>query len=53
MIAGVTPDLARIFGHSGLTDTIGRDNIIESTDELLGALDTALARARAWLADRA
>ncbi|WP_068165216.1 SulP family inorganic anion transporter [Rhodococcus phenolicus] len=53
VIAGVTPDLARIFGHSGLTDTIGRDNIIESTDELLGALDTALARARAWLADRA
>ncbi|WP_050065232.1 SulP family inorganic anion transporter [Rhodococcus sp. RD6.2] len=51
VLAGVTPALARIFEHSGLTEVIGRENVVESTDEVFGALDTATARARAWLAD--
>lgn len=49
MVAGVEPDLARIFDHSGLTATLGRDNVIVATDEVFGALDTAVDRARQWL----
>ncbi|MFF0814866.1 SulP family inorganic anion transporter [Rhodococcus sp. NPDC003318] len=52
VIAGVTPTLTRILERSGLTDVVGRENVVESTDEILGALDTAVTRARAWLADR-
>jgi SulP family sulfate permease len=51
MIAGVTPQVARILDRSGLTQLIGKDNVIPATDELFGALDRAVNDARRWIAD--
>jgi SulP family sulfate permease len=53
MIAGVTPEVARVFNRSGLTRLIGADNVILATDEVFGALNTAVSGARQWIADHA
>ena len=42
---------ARVFNRSGLTGLIGADNVILATDELFGALNSALRDARRWIAD--
>ena len=42
---------ARVFNRSGLTRLIGADNVILATDELFGALNSALRDARRWIAD--
>src|SRR5262249_57084456 len=45
MIAGVTPQVVRILGRSGLTQLIGEDNVIPATDEVFGALNQAMPEA--------
>jgi SulP family sulfate permease len=51
MIVGVTPEVARILDRSGLTQLVGKDNVIPATDEIFGALDRAMDDARRWIAD--
>jgi SulP family sulfate permease len=50
MIAGVTPEVARVLSRSGLTGLIGADNVILATDEVFGALNHAMTGARTWIA---
>jgi sulfate permease, SulP family len=48
----VTPTAARILDRGGLPDVLGPDGIVAATDEVFGALDTAVARGRQWVAGR-
>jgi sulfate permease, SulP family len=50
IIAGITPAAARILDRGGLTEMLGPDGIVAATDRIFGGLDTAVARARAWIA---
>jgi hypothetical protein len=50
MIAGVTPQVARVFSRSGLTALIGADNVISAAGELFGALNGAMTVAQKWIA---
>ena len=52
MIVGVTPHVARVLERSGLTQLIGKDNVIPATDEIFGPLNQAMTDARRWIADR-
>lgn len=52
IVAGVTPEVAAVLTRGGLDDVLGSDGIVEGTDEVLGALDTAVARGRDWIAGR-
>lgn len=51
MMAGVSPTLDRVLRSSGFADTLGPDAIVPATDEVFEALDTAVARARSWIAN--
>ncbi|KRD19529.1 transporter [Mycobacterium sp. Root265] len=52
IIAGVTPAVAQVLTRGGLAEVLGPDGIVEGTDEVLGALNTAVARGRDWIAGR-
>jgi SulP family sulfate permease len=52
IIAGVTPAVAQVLTRGGLAEILGPDGIVEGTDEVLGALNTAVSRGRDWIADR-
>lgn len=52
IIAGVTPASSQVLTRGGLAEVLGLDGIVEGTDEVLGALDTAVARGRDWIAGR-
>ncbi|MHA3019813.1 SulP family inorganic anion transporter [Mycobacterium sp. BMJ-28] len=52
IIAGVTPGAQRILERGGITEEIGADGIVPATDRVFGALDTAVARGRDWIAER-
>ena len=52
IVAGVTPAAARILERGGLHDVLGADGIVPATDQVFGALDTAVARGREWIAGR-
>jgi sulfate permease, SulP family len=49
IIAGVTPAVAKILDRGGLTEVLGADGIVPATDEVFGALNTAVARGRQWI----
>jgi len=51
VIAGVTPQTARVLDRSGLTALLGEGSLIPATDEILGALNQAMIIARQWIAD--
>ncbi|WP_405135263.1 SulP family inorganic anion transporter [Nocardia sp. NBC_01388] len=44
ILAGVRPAQMQAMNRTGITDLLGRDNIIPATSELLGPLDIALRR---------
>ncbi len=52
IVAGVTPAAERILERGGLHDVLGADGIVPATDQVFGALDTAVARGREWIAGR-
>lgn len=52
IIAGVTPETEEVLRRGGLTEVLGEDGFVAATDEVLGALDTAVARGRDWIAGR-
>ncbi len=52
IVAGVTPAAEKILERGGLLDVLGADGIVPATDEVFGALDTAVARGREWIAGR-
>jgi SulP family sulfate permease len=52
IVSGVQPQLARLLEHSGLAERLGEGGVVPASGELFGPLDTALATARAWLAER-
>ncbi|OMC35107.1 transporter [Mycobacterium sp. GA-1841] len=52
MIAGVNPGTAEVLRRGGLDDLLGDDGIVPATDRIFGALDIAVERGRAWVADR-
>jgi SulP family sulfate permease len=52
IIAGVTPASARVLQRGGLADVLGDDGLVPSTERIFGALDIAVERGRAWIADR-
>jgi SulP family sulfate permease len=52
IVAGVTPAALRILERGGLEDVLGEDGIVPATDRVFGALDTAVARGREWIAGR-
>ncbi len=43
IVAGVTPAAERILERGGLDDVLGADGIVPATDQVFGALDTAVA----------
>ena len=53
IIAGVTPAADRILERGGLLDVLGADGIVPATDRIFGPLNTAVERAREWIAGRA
>lgn len=52
IIAGVTPAVEQVLTRGGLAEVLGPDGIVQGTDEVLGALNTAVARGRDWIAGR-
>ena len=50
IISGVTPAAARILHRGGLDEILGEDGIVPAGDKLFGPLETAVARAKAWIA---
>jgi sulfate permease, SulP family len=52
IVAGVTPATAAVLTRGGLAEVLGPDGIVEGTDEVLGALEIAVARGRDWIAGR-
>ena len=52
IVAGVTPAAERILERGGLHDVLGADGIVPATDQVLGALDTAVACGKEWIAGR-
>ena len=50
IISGVTPAAARILQRGGLDEILGEDGVVPAGDKLFGPLETAVARARAWIA---
>ena len=44
--------VVRILERGGLHDVLGADGIVPATDQVFGALDTAVARGREWIAGR-
>lgn len=52
IIAGATPATAKILRRGDLDDVLGEDGIVDATDRVFGATDTAVARGREWIAGR-
>jgi len=52
IVAGVTPATTQVLTRGGLGEVLGPDGIVEGTDEVLGALNTAVERGRDWIAGR-
>ncbi|MET0757958.1 MAG: solute carrier family 23 protein [Mycobacterium sp.] len=50
IVSGVTPAAARILQRGGLDEILGEDGIVPAGERLFGPLETAVARARAWIA---
>jgi SulP family sulfate permease len=50
IISGVNPGTAEVLQRGGLDDVLGDDGIVAATDRVLGALDIAVERGRAWVA---
>ncbi len=50
IVSGVTPAAARILRRGGLDEILGEDGIVPAGEKLFGPLETAVARARAWIA---
>lgn len=50
IICGVDSTTAQVLQRGGLDDLLGPDGIVPATDHVFGALDTAVARGRAWIA---
>ncbi len=52
LIVGVDQETLAVFERSGLTERVGKENIIPATDEVFGDLEIAVAEANAWVAQR-
>ena len=52
IVAGVTPAAEKILERGGLLDVLGADGVVPATDEVFGALKTAVGRGREWIAGR-
>jgi SulP family sulfate permease len=52
ILVGLDEETMRVFERSGALTRLGTDNVIPATDEVLGALDRAMAEATAWIAAR-
>jgi SulP family sulfate permease len=52
-MAGVSPEVQRIFERSGFRSLLGADHVIPAGPEVFGALNEAVVRAKGWLADNA
>jgi SulP family sulfate permease len=50
MIAGVTPAAVQILQRRGLADVLGKAASCRPPTGVFNALDTAVARAREWIA---
>jgi SulP family sulfate permease len=48
MLVGLDEETMRVFERSGVLAQIGARNVIRATDEVFGALDRAMAEAKAW-----
>ncbi|TFV60909.1 SulP family inorganic anion transporter [Mycobacterium sp. PS03-16] len=52
LIAGVSPSTATVLHRGGVADAVGADGVLPASEEVFGALDEAVRRGRAWIADR-
>ncbi|MHC9292158.1 SulP family inorganic anion transporter [Mycobacterium sp. LTG2003] len=50
IVSGVDPATAEVLRRGDLDDLLGPDGIVPATDRVFGALDTAVAQGRAWIA---
>lgn len=50
IVCGVDAATAEVLQRGGLDDLLGEDGIVPATDHVMGALDTAVERGRAWVA---
>jgi SulP family sulfate permease len=53
IVAGVSPDVQRIFERSGFQSLLGANHVIPATPEVFGALNEAVERATEWLSGNA
>ncbi|MFN3004481.1 SulP family inorganic anion transporter [Mycolicibacterium wolinskyi] len=50
IVSGVDAATAEVLRRGDLDDLLGPDGIVPATDRVFGALDTAVAQGRAWIA---
>lgn len=50
MLVGIAPELRRVLDRGGLTAVLGTENVIVGSDEILAALNAAVAHAEQWIA---
>ena len=52
MLVGVDQETFNVFQRSGFIERVGAENVIPTSEEVLGDLEQALTEANTWVAQR-